>query len=164
MDESAPQAAHGRPSLGLDQPAFLLAQVGAYGAARFGARLEALGLSPAHAGILRIIAGSEGINQRDLADRMAALPARMVGLIDGLEERGLVERRRDAHDRRNHALHLTPAGFAMLRQIGRVARDHQADLLRGLSDDERAQLATLLGRIAAEHGLARGVHPGFRTL
>jgi DNA-binding MarR family transcriptional regulator len=148
----------------MDDPAFLLAQIGAYCATRFASRLEALALTPAHAGVLRIIAASEGINQRDLAERLAILPARLVGLIDSLEERGLVERRVQRQDRRNHALHLTPAGFAMLAQLGRVARDHQADVLKGLGDDERAQLAALLRRLAAEHGLSRGVHPGFRSL
>jgi len=150
--------------LGMDGPAFLLAQVGAYASGRFAQRLAEAGFTPPQAGILRIVALDEGINQKALAERLGILPVRLVALIDDLEGRGLVERRRSAQDRRNHALHLTDAGTEALRSIGRLAQAHQADLCDGLSDAERTQLAQLLAKVAQHHGLARGVHPGFRRL
>lgn len=144
--------------------AFLLAQVGALAAERFGERMAVLGLTPPHAGILRLIASAPGINQRTLAERLGIFPSRLVALVDQLQERGLVERRNQPEDRRSHALYLTAAGRDALAAIGKLAVEHDADLLASLTPDERAQLAGLLRRVAQAHGLTPGVHPGYRRL
>jgi DNA-binding MarR family transcriptional regulator len=81
-----------------------------------------------------------------------------------LEKRGLVERRRNPDDRRLYAVHLTDAGHEFMRQLARVAREHDDALLDGLDDGERAQLRTLLTRVAEARKLVAGVHPGYRAL
>src|SRR5262245_63694648 len=91
-------------------PAFLVAQVGAHAATKFGERLSAINLSSPHAGILRVVHTSGGISQQSLAEHLRILPSRLVVLIDELEERGLVERRADPADRRSYALYLTNRG------------------------------------------------------
>lgn len=144
--------------------AFLLAQVGGLAALRFAQRIEALGLTPPHAGLLRAVAGAPGRSQQALSTQLGLLPSRLVALVDELERDGLLERRRNATDRRNHALHLTPAGRQRLAEIGRVAQEHGQDLLAPLEAGERAALGRLLNRLAAAHDLAPGVHPGYRTL
>jgi DNA-binding MarR family transcriptional regulator len=149
---------------GAGSAAFLVAQVGAHAAARFAERLSALGLSPSHAGILRILAASPGLSQRALAGRLDILPSRLVALLDELEERGLLDRRDDPEDRRSYALHLSEPGRQALGQVGRVAREHQDALCAALTAPERDQLASLLGRIAGQQGLTAGVHPGYRQL
>lgn len=149
---------------GARSPAFLLAQVGGLAAARFAEQLAPLGFAPQDAGVLRLIAASPGINQRTLGERLGIFPSRLVALLDALEQKGLVERRRVPEDRRNHALHLTAAGGRALQAVGRVAMAHQEDICASLSADERRQLADMLQRIAAAHGLSPGVHPGFRHL
>jgi DNA-binding MarR family transcriptional regulator len=162
-----PQRGHRGPAgagRGAGSLAFLLAQVGAHGAARFAERLTPLGLAPQHAGILRLIGASPALSQRALGDRLGILPSRLVLLVDELETRGLVARRDDPEDRRTYALHLTEAGQAMLADIGRVAREHGEALCAALSSEERLQLAALLARIADEQGLVPGVHPGFKNL
>src|SRR5262245_49956840 len=145
-------------------PAFLLAQVGAHAAAKFGEHLSALNLSPPHAGILRVVDTSGGISQQSLAEHLRILPSRLVVLIDELEERGMVERRADPADRRSYALHLTSKGRDRMKAIGRIARDHQDALLASLSTQERDLLASLLLRVADQQGLKPGVHPGFGRL
>jgi DNA-binding MarR family transcriptional regulator len=92
------------------------------------------------------------------------VPSRLVALLDELEERGLLERRDDAEDRRQYAIHLTEKGTKMMAQIGRVARAHDDAICASLSDDERDQLSGLLRRIAGEQNLTPGVHPGYRRL
>lgn len=149
---------------GASSPVFLLAQVGAHAAGQFAARLEPLGLVPAHAGILRLIHASEGLSQQALGAELNVLPSRLVVLIDDLERRGLVERRDHPSDRRSHALYLSPKGKDALKAIGRVAREHQAALCAGLNDEEREQLARLLRRIADHQGLRPGVHPGYSRM
>jgi DNA-binding MarR family transcriptional regulator len=163
-DAGAPASTGGAGGRSATSAAWLLAQVGAHAAARFAARLSVLDLVPAHAGILRILAGTEGISQRRLARLLDVLPSRLVSLVDDLESRGLVERRDSVEDRRVYALHLTPLGRTKLDAIGRIAREHNAALCAALGDEERRLLAEMLRRIADREGLTPGVHPGFRRL
>lgn len=154
-----PRATTDRP---LDPPVgigFLLSQLGAHAAARFAERLKPLGLKPAHSGILRAVRLADGPSQQALGERLGMFPSRLVGIIDEMEGLGLVERRSSPTDRRSHAVHLTAAGEAALEAIQRVSRAYQEEICAGLGEAERAQLASLLGRIAAEQGLRPGVHP-----
>jgi DNA-binding MarR family transcriptional regulator len=144
--------------------AFLLSQVGAHSAARFAGRLAPLQVAPAHAGILNVLRQADGLSQQALGEKLRVFPSRLVELLDGLEERGLVERRASPTDRRCHALYLTEKGREMVQQIDRVAGEHQEALCAALTEPERAQLEALLRRIADEQGLTPGVHPGYRTL
>jgi DNA-binding MarR family transcriptional regulator len=143
--------------------AFLLAQIGAHAAGRFAERLAPLKLAPPDAGILHILRSSPGVSQQELAGKLGSHPSRVVALIDGLEQRGLVERRPNADDRRQYSLFLSPKGTETLDAIGGVAREHQEDLLHTLDREERQQLTALLKKIAEAQGLTPGVHPGYRT-
>jgi DNA-binding MarR family transcriptional regulator len=144
--------------------AFLLSQLGAYAADRFGERIKGLGIAPRHAGILRIIATTPACNQRVLAKRLGVLPSRMVILLDELTEKGLVERRRSTTDRRHSEIVLTRRGQRMLEKLSRLAADHEADLCAALSAKEREQLAALGRKIVQQQGLTPDVHPGYRKL
>jgi DNA-binding MarR family transcriptional regulator len=143
---------------------FLLSQVGAHSAARFAERLAPLKLAPAHAGILLVICQTDGLSQQELGQKLGVFPSRLVGLLDDLEGRGLVERRNSPSDRRSYALYLTEAGRDALEQIDRIGHEHQDALCAALGPSERAQLADLLRRIASQQGLTPGVHPGYRKL
>lgn len=144
--------------------AFLLTQLGTFAAAAFGERVARLDLTPPQTGLLRAVALGPGRSQQELAGQLGTPPTRLVALVDGLEERGLLERRRNPQDRRLHAVHLGPAGEKIMGEIRTVAREHEDAVLACLNAGERAQLRDLLGRLAADHGLADGVHPGYRTL
>jgi DNA-binding MarR family transcriptional regulator len=143
---------------------FLLSQVGALTAARFAEGLEPLGLKPAHAGILRALAEADGLSQQALGEKLGAFPSRLVGLLDEMERRGLVERRDNPADRRSYSLYVTKAGYEALEKIRRVGRDYEDALCAPLSESERVQLLSILERIAVRQGLTPGVHPGFRKL
>ena len=140
---------------------FLLAQVGALGARLFAARIAPLGLSPAQSGLIRMIAHEPGRSQNALAEQLGVRPSRVVVLLDELETSSLVERRRHPTDRRQRVVHLTDDGTAALAGLTRAAADHEDELCRALSPDDRRTLADLLGQIAADHGLTPGVHPGY---
>src|ERR1700687_3485870 len=151
-------------SMAATSPAFFLAQVGGYAAAKFAERLSVLGLTPPHVGILGAIDRSEGLSQQALCERLRVMPSRLVTLVDELEQRELVERRDKPEDRRTDVLHLTEKGRSTLKAMGRVAREHQEALCAALTAREREQLAELLRRIADQQGLTPGVHPGFSRL
>lgn len=144
--------------------AFLLSQVGADAAREFAQRLGELDLTPPQAGLLRAVATGPGRSQQALAQQLGTPPTRLVALVDGLEQRDLLERRRNPDDRRLHAVHLGSAGAATLAELRRVAGEHDDALLTALDADERAVLRALLTRVADGRGLTAGVHPGYRAL
>ena len=144
--------------------AFLLSQVGAHAAGKFAERLGRLRLSPPHAGILGVLRKSGGLSQQGLAEVLHMHPSGLVAIIDELEERGLVKRQDSLDDRRTYELHLTDKGQVALRDIGRVAQEHNESLCAVLSQSEREQLTGFLQRIADNQGLTPGVHPGFSRL
>jgi DNA-binding MarR family transcriptional regulator len=146
------------------QPGFLLSQVGAHAAAQFAQRLSVLDLSPADAGILRLLRISAGISQQELAARLQIHPSRLVAILDNLEKRQFVERKANPDDRRQYSLHLTRDGGEILQRIGKVAKEHQDALLSALNSEERDKLTGLLRRIADAQGLTHGVHPGYQLL
>jgi DNA-binding MarR family transcriptional regulator len=144
--------------------AFLLAQIGAHAAARFGERVHEVGLSRPQSGILGLLTANPGISQQELAQLLGMLPSRVVALVDEMEEAGLVRRQRDDVDRRRNSLVLTAAGKAALQKVAAVARAHEDDICSGISASERRQLTGLLERIAEQQGLTPGVHPGYKSL
>jgi DNA-binding MarR family transcriptional regulator len=138
--------------------AFLLSQLGALASARFAQRTGTLDLTPGQAGVLRLLGRQPGLNQRVLADRLGAVPSRVVALIDSLEERGLVARSRSTSDRRSYELRLTEEGARTLGRLRRMAEEHEAELLGPLTENEAAQLRDLLARLVAGHGLDSDLH------
>jgi DNA-binding MarR family transcriptional regulator len=144
--------------------AFLLAQLGAHAAGRFANRIAHLGITPAHAGILRFIARTPGLNQQRLSKLLGVLPSRMVLLIDELADKGLVQRRRSTRDRRHSKLVLTKKGERTLKRLSKIVIAHEADLCGALTRDERDTLARLGRKIVHHQGLTRDVHPGYRNL
>ena len=140
----------------------MLAQLGAHAAHRFAQRISELSLTPAQAGLLRLVAWSPGQSQQAIARQLGTPPSRLVLLVDGLEDRGLIERRRNPGDRRHHALYLTEDGVRFMAELGRIGGAHEADLMTGLSSQEQDVLHGLLTRLAETQGLTTGIHPGYR--
>lgn len=112
------------------------------------ARLEPLGLTARGWGVLSTLVESGPLTQIELATATGTDRTAMVYVLDDLEGRGLVERRRNPADRRSYLIHLTRTGSRIQRQAA-AALAGQADvLLEPLAPAERAQLVALLGRVA----------------
>ncbi len=142
--------------------AFLLSQVGAHAAYSFEARLLAMDLKPHHAGLLRMLGSNPGLTQQELCGLFGIFPSRLVLLLDSLEKRSLVERRKDPADRRSYRVYLTKAGRKALAAIGRVTQRLEDHLCRALKEEERAHLASLLERIVADQRITPAVHPAYQ--
>ncbi len=112
----------------------------------FHTELDPAGLSPHHARALGVV-GDDGARISELAAALRIAPRSATEVVDGLAERGLVERTADPADRRAVVVRLTPAGVAA-RTAAEAARARAAtELFHSLDDDERAQLAHLLQRL-----------------
>ena len=116
-------------------------------------------LSPQQAGIIRAVGAEPGRSQQALSEQLSLLPSRVVAFVDDLEQRGLIERRRNAGDRRLYALHLTEAGDRLLAELARVSDAHEAEFTAGLTSEQRTALADLLAAVADRQRLPAG-RPG----
>jgi len=105
------------------------------------------GLSPGRVGLLLYIDANPGVTQSRLAEAAERDRSTMVGVLDQLESRGLLERRR-GKDRRTNGLWLTRAGRTLLARALRGIARHEKRIAARLSVTERRQLLELLGRIS----------------
>jgi len=147
------------PRIGI---AFLLAQLGAAGAEQFAHALTDQDLTPALAGIMRLLRAQPGLSQQQLAELLGTAPSRVVSYVDELEQRGWIARARDTTDRRVNVITMTDAGRAAFTGIAAAGREHEKRMTAGLTEKERDQLLALLTKLAALRELTPGVHPGYR--
>ena len=103
-------------------------------------------LSPGRAGMLLLVEANPGVTQGRLAQAVALDRSTMVGVIDALEERGLIERRRGA-DRRTNGLWLTRAGRAFVARLKSRIEMHERRVAAHLTPGEREQLLALLEKL-----------------
>ena len=104
-------------------------------------------VSPGRAGIVLLIEANPGVTQGRLAEAVRLDRSTMVGVIDALEERALVERRR-GRDRRTNGLWLTRAGRMLAVRLRQRIERHERRVAARLSEAERAQLLALLAKLA----------------
>lgn len=115
--------------------------------ARVAARvMRDTGLSVPQFDLLSTLSEREGATQQDIAERLYVTKGNISGLIDRMAEAGLVERRALAHDRRSHALFITPAGRNALARGDAIQREMIARTLGQLPDGEIRSLYDILGR------------------
>ena len=143
--------ATGLPKELVESVTFLLKRLGFAAKERALEAYEETGLHPYHHAVLLVLGEGSRETQGAIADALGYDRGQLVGLLDELEERGLVERRRDPNDRRRHIVRLTADGRRTLRRLRALARQIEDDYLAPLSDNERATLHALLLRLAEKH-------------
>jgi len=103
-------------------------------------------LSPGRAGMLLLVEANPGVTQSRLADAVGLDRSTMVGVIDALEARDLIERRRGS-DRRTNGLWLTRAGRAFVARLKSRIEVHERRVAAHLTPVERDQLLALLEKL-----------------
>ena len=109
--------------------------------------IERLGLGYSDFGVLEVLLHKGPTPVNTIGDKINLTSGSISVAVDRLEERGLVERRPDATDRRTRVVHLTAAGR---RLIERAFGCHAAAMERatsGLSESEREQAIGLLRKL-----------------
>ena len=90
---------------------------------------------------------NKAINPSALAEKVGVKRATMTGLLDGLEGKGLIERVAHLKDRRKLGIRLTKKGQQLLDEMLPSYYDHIGKLMAKLSEKERQNLVTLLGKV-----------------
>ena len=135
----------------VESTTFLLKRLGFAAKERTLAAYETTGLHPYHHAVLLVLDEGAPETQGSIADTLGYDRGQLVGLLDELEERELVERKRDPNDRRRHVVRLTPEGKKMLRRLRTLAADIEDEFLTPLGEQERDDLHRLLLRLAETH-------------
>jgi DNA-binding MarR family transcriptional regulator len=130
---------------------FLLKRLGFMAKSRSLEVYEQEGLNPYHYAILALL--DEGVpeTQAAIADALGYDRGTLVGLLDELEEHGLVERKRDPDDRRRHIVRITSDGKRTLGRLRAFAKQVEEDFLAPLDAAQRESLHALLLELAAVH-------------
>jgi len=106
-------------------------------------------LSRAQSFVLGYLVQNPGAIQRDIAQMTRTSAASVTSLLQGLERRGLVERRTDAGNERSKRVYATEAGAELIAGFESAMAAADDTILAPLSQGERAELIELLQKVTA---------------
>ena len=114
----------------------------------FALRLQEAGhdLTPVQFAALDAILSHPEADQASIAAHIGYDKATIGGVIDRLEQKGLITRRPSPHDKRAKLVQLSDAGQEKLRELHPIVRALQADILGPLTADERATFVALAAK------------------
>ena len=105
-------------------------------------RMAPFQLKPVDFSVLSLVRHNPGITSRQLCSALGILPPNLVGMVNTLEKRALVERKPHPRDGRAMGLHLTSQGEKLMRDAEKTAAELEAEVASRLS---AAELRTLIG-------------------
>jgi DNA-binding MarR family transcriptional regulator len=106
--------------------------------------LKSLDISPAQYSVLLVIDTNPGLSQAELSRTLGIQRARMVRVLNRLDNRGLTRRMQSSKDGRRHALRLTPKGQEVLRRAQISAEQHEARLIERLGAEPYKSMRNIL--------------------
>jgi DNA-binding MarR family transcriptional regulator len=112
-------------------------------------RFRPYDISSAQFSVLHVVAHNPGLAQARIAEALSIERARLVLMLDRLEERALLVRTRSKSDRRSHALHLTDDGRKLLDTLLALQAEHERTIEAVLTADGKAELLRLLAPLRA---------------
>jgi DNA-binding MarR family transcriptional regulator len=111
--------------------------------------LDGFGLRARHLLALTVLRELGQTSQANLSEALRLDRTNLVGLLNELEDAGLIERRRSPEDRRRHMVALTPTGGSRLEEMERAVAGVEERILAPLDFDQRVTLHALLQQATA---------------
>lgn len=109
--------------------------------------MRGAGLTESQFGVLEALHHLGPLCQRELAAKVLKSAGNMTTVVDNLEKRGLVERRREGEDRRVVTVHLTKGGARIIREVYPMVAEALVRAFAVLSSKDQNQLAALCRRL-----------------
>jgi len=146
-----PQLPAGPPQELLLSSTFLLKRLGWMITDRSHDALKPTGLTGQHYAVLSLLDEGMRETQGEIADTLGYDRSHLVGLLDELEEKSFVERRRDQADRRRQLVSLTPSGKEALAGLRATLKKVENEFLAPLDGEQRQVLHALLLELTSYH-------------
>jgi DNA-binding MarR family transcriptional regulator len=153
MTSPAATALPGPPKELLDSNTFLLKRLGMAVKDRSADAFASTGITGQHYAVLLTLEEGDRETQGSIADSLGYDRSVLVGMLDELEDRGFVARRRDPADRRRHLVTLTAKGQAAVRNLRAVTSQVEESFLVPLDAQERTELHRLLIKLVTHHDI-----------
>lgn len=126
---------------------FLLAKAYQRACALYKETFDNYDLTPQQFGLLRFLWEEDGITQVELSSRSQIDRTTIGGLIDRLEQSGLLKRLPHPEDRRAYRISLTAAGKQLQAELAPLAEQLHRNVVAPLSPDEVDSLRTILQKL-----------------
>ncbi len=98
------------------------------------------GLTQAEFRCLRLFGMEESLNNKKIAERMGLSPSRLTRIIDGLVEKGLIQREINNADRRNMRVFLSANGIDIVQQLNKTYVDIHKEILCDIDESQHQPL------------------------
>ena len=116
---------------------------------KFQERLEPFGLTPFHWIVLCCLWEEDGLATCSIGEKLQQVGGTLTGVLDRMEERGLIRRERDPRDRRIWRIWLTDAGSELETVLPPLAAEFKDQAMKGFSPEERQLFSRLLDQAIA---------------
>jgi DNA-binding MarR family transcriptional regulator len=110
-------------------------------------RMAVYDLKPVDFSVMSVVVHNPGVTSRQLCAALNILPPNLVGLVQSLESRGLLERLPHPHDGRAMGLHPTDKGQTLITQAEATASELEMSIGSKLTPNQAQTLVTLLQKI-----------------
>ncbi len=154
LDKKPEEAREGELGLSeclLDRTGFLLKKAALRIQEAYEGRLDPLGMAAKHYGVLSVLEEKGSITQHEIGRCIYVDRTTMVGILDDLEKKGLVERKEHPTDRRSHAVYLTSKGKEAVGKAHHLASTVEKRFLECLSAREQKELRQILRKLVVSH-------------
>lgn len=112
--------------------------------------LEQFGITPGQYMVLKCLWDKNGETVKQLADRLQLDSSTITGILDRLENKGLIKRKPDPNDRRALSVVLTPEGQALQVSVDQAIVNANHKALERLTQQEAEDLKVLLQKISCK--------------
>jgi DNA-binding MarR family transcriptional regulator len=99
--------------------------------------------------VIKTLPLKQGMTQKDIGAAVNKTPANITRLLDRLEEKNLIERRRNPEDRRATLVFITKNGTKMTEKVTKILEAFSAKFLQGVTDREQQIIRTAFSKMTA---------------
>ncbi|HEU0282455.1 MAG TPA: MarR family transcriptional regulator [Gallionella sp.] len=118
--------------------------------------IRSLNLTPPQFDIVATLGNTPGMSPKELGEKTLITKGTLTGVVDRLEDKGLVRRIASPSDGRSQIVQLTPQGKRLFARIFPAHTSHMERAFAQLSPEELAGMTDSLRRLRAAFAAAHG--------